>query len=203
MRSDWTLPICTGAERLKDAMAASCIRRKSPRRCCIASCWRRPSRAKSSSIRSSAPAPPARPPSGSGATISASNATPLMPTLPARGSRRSSPPRVEDTGPTREEQGRAAHAVRPRRRARAGAPRRAPVFAEDGKRERRWCARTAAPGGEVISPARSTASGRDVAPGRRHATAGRSGISRSRRRGSAPIDLLRAEVRRTLMPAAA
>ena len=32
-RSDWFLPLCTGAERLKDATAARPIRRRSPKRC--------------------------------------------------------------------------------------------------------------------------------------------------------------------------
>ncbi len=93
MRSDWFLPLCGGPERLKAPTAGRRIRRRSPRRCCIASCSPRPSRASSCSIRSSAPAPPARSPSASAGASSASSATPTTPRWRARASPRSCPRR--------------------------------------------------------------------------------------------------------------
>ena len=80
MRSDWLLPLCTGAERLKDddgdkaapdAEARGAAAPRHPRR--------RPSPATWCSTRSSAPAPPARWPSGWAATSSASSARRTMP----------------------------------------------------------------------------------------------------------------------------
>ena len=57
------------------ATARSCIRRRSPRRCSPASSWPARGRTTWCSIRSSAPAPPARSPSASAAASSASSAT--------------------------------------------------------------------------------------------------------------------------------
>jgi modification methylase len=45
MRSDWTIPLCTGHERLKGRTGRRRIPRKSPKRCCTASCWPPPTRA--------------------------------------------------------------------------------------------------------------------------------------------------------------
>ena len=36
MRSDWLLPLCTGAERLRNTHGRNCTRRRSPRPCCTA-----------------------------------------------------------------------------------------------------------------------------------------------------------------------
>jgi modification methylase len=74
MRSDWTLPLCTGEERLKDGSGASCIRRRSRKRCSRARSFRRRNPKIWCSIRSSAPAPRAPPRAGSGGIISASSA---------------------------------------------------------------------------------------------------------------------------------
>ena len=60
MRSDWVLPICAGAERVKGEDGSRPIRRRSPRPCCTGSCSPARSRAMSSSTRSSAPARRAR-----------------------------------------------------------------------------------------------------------------------------------------------
>ena len=87
MRSDWTLPICSGGERLKD-----CRRRQGPfdaKAGSAAAPGRRrfhAGRATSSSIPSSARARPARWRGGSAAISSASSAIRLMPRSPAAAS---------------------------------------------------------------------------------------------------------------------
>ena len=61
MRSDWLLPICTGAERLKGEDGAQGASDAEARGAAAPhASWRRPIRATSCSIRSSAPARPAR-----------------------------------------------------------------------------------------------------------------------------------------------
>ncbi len=91
VRSDWTLPLCTGEERLKNpdgkklhptqkpevaAWRASSCRPRGPTIWC--------------SIRSAGPAPPAPSPSGWVAASSGSSATPITPRPPSAASRRRS-----------------------------------------------------------------------------------------------------------------
>ena len=67
MRSDWTLPLCSGEERLKDEAAEGAPDPEARGAAASRDRWPPPSRAMWSSIRSSARAPPAPWPSGSAA----------------------------------------------------------------------------------------------------------------------------------------
>ena len=80
MRSDWLFPICSGPERLKDGRAAARrIRRRSPKRCSIASCCLdQPGRRRARSFLRHRHRP-ARWPSGSAGASSASSASRLTP----------------------------------------------------------------------------------------------------------------------------
>src|SRR6185312_8387323 len=78
-RSDWLIPLCTGEERLKVMTARRCTRPRSRKAFWRAFCCRRPSPAISSSIPSTAPAPPEPWQNVSAATMSASSARRAMP----------------------------------------------------------------------------------------------------------------------------
>ena len=80
VRSDWTLPLCTGEERLKGGDGKKLHPTQKPEallaRVILSSLA---ARTIWCSIRSAAPAPPARSPSASAAASSASSAMPTMP----------------------------------------------------------------------------------------------------------------------------
>ncbi len=106
MRSDWLIPVCGGAERLKrdgkqgpsDAEARGAAASRA--------CWPRPSRARSCSIPSSAPARPAPWRNFSAVASSASSAIPAMRRSRGSGSRgscRSAIPTLVATPSKREE----------------------------------------------------------------------------------------------------
>ena len=65
VRSDWFLPICTGAERLKDESGRKAHPTQKPEHCCSGCCWPPPTQAIWCSIRFSAPGPPGSPPGAS------------------------------------------------------------------------------------------------------------------------------------------
>ena len=80
VRSDWFLPICTGAERLKDEKRAKgSPDAKARSAACSGCCWPPPTPAISCSIRFSAPGPPGSPRGASAARSSASSGTRLTP----------------------------------------------------------------------------------------------------------------------------
>ena len=107
MRCDWLLPdlhrrrAAEGRRRQEGASDAEARGAAAPR-----ASWRRPSRATSSSIPSSAPARPARWPGGSAAASSASSATPTMSRSRASASPRSSrwPARRSSPKPSKREE---------------------------------------------------------------------------------------------------
>ena len=121
--------------------AARPIRRKSPRRCSRACCSRPPIPAISCSIRSSAPAPPARSPSGSGAIIIGIERDPGY-AAAARERIAAIEPLPDEAVAARADQAqRAAHRLRQPRR---GGPRHAGRDADRrARRHRRSCAPTA------------------------------------------------------------
>ena len=197
VRSDWTLPLCTGEERLKGQTAKSCTRPKSRRRCSRASSFRLAARR--SGARSvlrhrhhrrgrQAPGPP-------------------LCRLRARRQIRQGGRQTHlrdqaaggaDAGAIRDRARSAARAVRGTDRTRPGDARRS-SWSTPRNGTRRWCAPTARYRSTERS-ARSIVSAR-WRKGWKPAMAGPSGTSR-RRKGLRLIDEFRAQVRSEMAEAA-
>ena len=199
MRCDWLLPLCTGGERLKDGDGRKPHPTQKPEALLVARLLAPPSPAMWCSIRSSAPARPARSP----------NARPPLHRHRARS-------RLRRSGARAHRRGRAAARRRRRRAApsKRSEPRvavRAPWSSRPDRAGRRCCSTTAAATDAVVradgtrdlgpaSPARSTRSAR-WCKACRPATAGPSGIIERNGR-LAPIDSLRATMRQAMAQAA-